>query len=479
MTLKIYDTLTRKKRPFEPVHEGEARMYVCGMTVQGKPHVGHMRAAVVADMIRRHLEFSGYKVTLVNNFTDIDDKIIAIADKEDVPYQEIARRNMEAYLDAVNRLGLVPATHYPRATEHIPEIVALIQKLVDKGIAYPSGGDVYYRVSKDHEYGKLSGRRPDELRAGARVEVGEAKEDPLDFTLWKGAKPGEPSWPSPWGPGRPGWHIECSAMAMAILGETFDLHGGGMDLLFPHHENEIAQSEAATGKPFARYWTHNGLVNLGGQKMSKSTLHFFLFEDVVREVDPAVIHFYLLSTHYRSPIEFNEDRLAEAGKGLGRLVETRDRVETILGPEGPRRPGSALASLRAGDSCELPEDLAAAGRIFLEAMDDDFNSARALGQLFDASRALNRLVDEGVSDSAGLSDGYRLLIDMLAVLGLRWPERRMDDIPQQIKELADLRWNAKTRRDWAEADRLRDEVALLGWAVLDTADSYALKPLIK
>jgi cysteinyl-tRNA synthetase len=319
LALKLYDTLTRDKRDFKPVTPGKAGMYVCGMTVQDKPHVGHMRSTISGDIIRRYLEHLGYAVTYVYNFTDVDDKIIDRANAESLDFAQVAERNAQAYLDAARALNVRPATHYPRATKHIAEIHAMIRTLIEKGCAYTAGGDVYFDVSKKADYGKLSGQKVDEMRSGARIEVGEEKRNPLDFALWKGAKPEEPHWESPWGPGRPGWHIECSAMSMKYLGETFDIHGGGLDLVFPHHENEIAQSECATGKPFVTFWTQNGLVNLGGKKMSKSEKIFFLAEDVLREVRPETVRYYLSSTHYRSPIEFSRERLAEADVALSRL----------------------------------------------------------------------------------------------------------------------------------------------------------------
>ncbi|MCU0622160.1 MAG: cysteine--tRNA ligase, partial [Gemmatimonadales bacterium] len=318
MSLRVYDTLTREKRAFVPVHPGEVRMYVCGMTVQNKPHVGHLRAALAGEVMRRYLEWTGHRVTFVYNFTDVDDKIIERANEEGVEYSSVSERNIAAWLSAAELHNILPATVYPRATRHIPEMHALIATLIDKGHAYVAGGDVYFDVRSRADYGKLSGRRVDELREGYRIEPGEAKRDPLDFALWKGAKPGEPAWESPWGPGRPGWHIECSAMAMKYLGETFDIHGGGQDLIFPHHENEIAQSESATGRPFANFWTENGMVNLGGEKMSKSTGNLFFVEDIAKNADPEVVRFYLLSTHYRSPIEFTLERLGEAATAYAR-----------------------------------------------------------------------------------------------------------------------------------------------------------------
>src|SRR5512134_2437196 len=333
--LRIYDTLTREKREFVPVHPGKVGMYVCGMTVQNKPHVGHIRASLSAEVMRRYLEHLGYQVRYVYNFTDVDDKIIERATAEGVEWQHVSERNIEAFLRFADLHNIKPASLYPRATRHIGEMHALIARLIEKGHAYAAGGDVYFDVRSKPDYGKLSGRRVDEMREGYRIEPGEAKRDPLDFALWKGAKPGEPAWDSPWGPGRPGWHIECSAMAMKHLGETIDLHGGGQDLIFPHHENEIAQSEACTGKPMANFWTENGLVNLSGAKMSKSVGNFFFIEDIAAHVDPETTRFYLLSTHYRSPIEFSLERLNEAGVAYQRLRTPLERAGAWTAPDGP------------------------------------------------------------------------------------------------------------------------------------------------
>ena len=319
MTLKVYDTLRAVKEAFRPVREGKVGIYFCGMTVQDKPHIGHMLAFVAGDMIRRYLKFKGYEVTYVQNFTDVDDKIIARANEEGVDYTVVAERNIKEYFKYAEELNIIPADVYPKATEHIGDIVELIKKLEEKGFAYSAGGDVYFRVRRFDGYGKLSKRRVDELQSGARIEMDERKEDPLDFALWKNAKEGEPAWDTPWGRGRPGWHIECSVMSMKYLGETIDMHGGGQDLIFPHHENEIAQSEAVTGKPFIRYWLHNGLLNLRGEKMSKSTGHFFSIEEINREFSGDVIRFYLLSTHFRSRTEFSRERLVEAEAGLERI----------------------------------------------------------------------------------------------------------------------------------------------------------------
>ena len=340
MALQVYDTLRRGKVPFEPVNPGKVGMYICGMTVQGTPHVGHMRAFMTGDLIRRVFRARGYDVTLVQNFTDIDDKIIRKAAEAGMDTKDFAEKNIQAFFEAADWMGIERADHYPRATEHIPEIIALIEKLIEKGHAYASGGDVFFAVTSKDDYGKLSGKRVDELRTGVRIEVDEDKRHPVDFTLWKAAKEGEPAWDSPWGPGRPGWHIECSAMAMKYLGETIDLHGGSRDLVFPHHENELAQSEAATGCPFCMHWAEGGLVNLGGQKMSKSTGIAFNVADVRNEVESATLRLYLLSTHYRTP-----DRVREGAPGGGRR---RARADPEPAEDGVscrgRQPGRSAGS---------------------------------------------------------------------------------------------------------------------------------------
>jgi cysteinyl-tRNA synthetase len=466
MGLRVYDNLTREKRDFRPVQADGVGMYFCGMTVQDKPHVGHMRAAVVGDLLRRYLLRRGHRVTYVNNFTDVDDKIIERAREENTDYQRIATRNIECYLNFVDKLGIMPADIYPKATEHIPEILDLIGILVQKGCAYPSGGDVYFRVEQFPGYGKLSGRKVDELRSGARIEVGEHKDNPLDFTLWKGSREGEPSWPSAWGPGRPGWHIECSAMSMKYLGKHFDFHGGGLDLIFPHHENEIAQSESATGEPFAEYWVQNGLVLLGGEKMSKSTKHFFLIEDVCARVDPRIVRFYLLSTHFRSPIEFNEERLAEAGQALSRLTGALDAAAEALGPLDPESSPREPVLPDAGGSGEAREAI----RLFQESMDDDFNSAKALGHLFDLARAMNRWTAAGESPDTrqALEGGRRVLLDLTRTLGIDLMARPDTcEVPAAVEELVRRRGEARAQRNWAEADRLRQEILAAGYIVED------------
>jgi len=458
--LRIYDTLTREKREFVPVTPGKVRMYVCGMTVQNKPHVGHLRASLSAEVMRRYFEHLGYEVAYAYNFTDVDDKIIERANAEGVAYEKVSERNIEAYLRAADACNVKRATIYPRATQHIPEMHAMIAALIEKGHAYAAGGDVYFDVRSKADYGKLSGRRVDELREGYRIEPGEAKRDPLDFALWKGAKPGEPAWDSPWGPGRPGWHIECSAMAMKHLGETLDLHGGGQDLIFPHHENEIAQSESFSGRPFANFWTENGMVNLGGEKMSKSTGNFFFMDDVLAQVDPEVLRCYLLSTHYRSPIEFTLERLKEAAVAYQRLRGPLERAEAWDAPAAPA-PGGALG-----------EAVASADRLFHEAMDDDFNTARAIGHLFDLARAVNRALDEGAGTEARVA--ARRLLELGAVLGLFWKRPTGESWPAEVLALVEEREAARRAKDWKASDALRDRLLALGVVVKDTAQGPQL-----
>ena len=451
MTLRIYDTLTREKREFVPVHAGRAGMYVCGMTVQDKPHVGHIRASLSGDLMRRYLAHLGYDVTYVYNFTDVDDKIIDKATKEGVDFTSVSERNIEAYLEGARLHNILAATHYPRATQHIPEMFDLIRRLIEKGHAYAAGGDVYFDVRSKADYGKLSGRSLDEVRAserekaGDKANVGEEKRDPLDFALWKGAKPGEPAWDSPWGPGRPGWHIECSAMSMKYLGETFDIHGGGQDLIFPHHENEIAQSEGATGKPFANFWTENGMVTTGGDKISKSTGTGSLFyvDEIAARTDPEVVRYYLLSTHYRSPLEFNEERLAEAAVAHQRLLGVLVRAGAW-----DATPGSALTG-------ELGREAAECGRLFHAAMDDDFNSAKAIGHLFDLSREVNRALDEGSPEAPAAG---RALLDLGAILGLFWRRPAGESWPPGVLALVGEREQARKDRDWGKADALRQRL---------------------
>ena len=461
MPLRIYDTLNREKREFVPFNPGRATMYVCGMTVQNKPHVGHIRAALSGDLMRRYLIHSGFEVVYVYNFTDVDDRIIERANEEGVDYQVVSERNIQAFLRAAEQHHLLPASHYPRATAHIGEIQAMIATLIERGFAYAAGGDVYFDVRKKSDYGKLSGRNVDDMRSGARIEVGETKRDPLDFALWKGAKPGEPSWESPWGAGRPGWHIECSAMSIKYLGPHFDIHGGGQDLIFPHHENEIAQSEAATGQPFANFWTENGLLNLSGEKMSKSTGVLLYVDDVAARFDPEVVRYYLLSTHYRSPMEFSEERLEEAGVAYRRLRAVLERAGVWDGEDGAPAGG------------ELGERVAEAEFLFHESMDDDFNSAKAIGHLFDLSRHVNRALDEGLGSEALAA--ARALLRLGAVLGLFWRAPGAEAWEADVLALAQAREGARKARDWKKADALRKDLLDRGVLVEDAAEGFRLR----
>ena len=477
MALRVYDTLRARKEEFETIAPGKVGIYFCGMTVQDRPHIGHMLAFVAGDMIRRYLQYRGFEVTYVQNFTDIDDKIIAKANEEGVEYRVIADRNIGEYFKYADKLNILRADVYPLATEHMGDIIALIRRLEEKGFAYRSGGDVYFRVRSFPLYGKLSKRNVDELVSGARIEVDEQKEDPLDFALWKGAKESEPAWDSPWGRGRPGWHIECSAMSMKYLGETIDMHGGGQDLIFPHHENEIAQSEAATGRSFIRYWMHNGLLNLRGEKMSKSTGHFFAIEDIMKEFSGEVVRFYLLSTHFRSGTEFNRERLREAETGLDRIRNVCLWVDERLGAlreKGAAAPTEEALALRA-----VVED---AKKDFLDAMDDDFNSAEAIGHVFRLVREVNRVrveEDGGAVRDAATFEAVRGAIETFdRILGLfkgELPCARVE-IPAEALELVAERERARKEKNWAKADELRAKVSQLGFTIEDRPGGPFVKP---
>jgi cysteinyl-tRNA synthetase len=458
--LRIYDTLEGAKKAFVPVHEGKVGMYFCGMTVQAEPHVGHMRVALVSDIFRRYLRHKGFDVTLVINFTDIDDKIIEKAEAEGVDYQVIARRNTEKFMEFLHFLGAEGADHYPRATEHIPEIISLVKKLVDRGFAYEAEGDVYFEVRKFPTYGKLSKKNLEDLIAGAseRVDLDDRKRHPEDFCLWKAAKEGEPAWESPWGMGRPGWHIECSAMSTKYLGEHFDIHGGGTELIFPHHENEIAQHEAATGQPYVNHWVHHGLVNLVGEKMSKSTGHFKTMEEISRKFRPDVVRFYLLSTHYRSEIEFSEERLNEAEVAIQRFENLFRTLARTAGPEGE------------GEKAEEPsEQVRGLREAFLEAMDDDLNTAQAIGYLFELVRVMNTEVESGADERILRADRavLRELSDILGLLQHTGAEE--ETVPDNVLRLVEERTQARADRNWSRADELRDKIERAGYVVEDTA----------
>ena len=457
--LRIYDTLTGGKKEFVPVHEGKVGMYFCGMTVQAEPHVGHMRVALVSDVFRRYFRYRGYDVTLVINFTDIDDKIIEKAEAEGVDYTVIAQRNIDKFMEFLQFLGAEEADHYPRATGHITEIVELVKTLVDKGFAYESGGDVYFEVRKFAGYGKLSKKNLDDLIAGAseRVDVDDKKRNPEDFCLWKGAKEGEPSWESPWGQGRPGWHIECSAMSTKYLGDHFDIHGGGTELIFPHHENEIAQHEAATGRPYVNHWVHHGLVNLVGEKMSKSTGHFKTMEEISQRFPADVVRFYLLSTHYRSEIEFSDERLSEAGVAIERFENLFRVLARTVGPEG------------AGESADAPSPAVSELKDkFLRAMDDDLNTAQAIGYLFELVRTINSEMESGADDAVLRAD-RGVLRELSDILGLLQHTKTADQsVPEEIAGMVQERSDAREAKNWARADELRAAIEAAGYLVEDT-----------
>ncbi|MCX5800113.1 MAG: cysteine--tRNA ligase [Candidatus Eisenbacteria bacterium] len=470
MAIHIHDNLRRKKVEFVPLNSDYVGMYVCGMTVQDKPHIGHMYSSIAGDTVRRYLEYKGYNVRYVYNFTDVDDKIIQKSNEENVPWQDIAQRNIDTYFKYARLLGIKPATVYPKASEHMSDIIELIRKIEEKGCAYESGGDVYFAVEAWPGYGKLSGRRLDELRAGARVDPGDKKRNPLDFALWKAAKEGEPSWKSPWGQGRPGWHIECSAMSMKYLGESFDLHGGGQDLIFPHHENEIAQSETATGKPFVNFWIENGLMNLTGEKMSKSTKHFFSVEDVCAEVNPDTLKFYLLSSHYSSPVEFSRERLVEAEAALGRLTNVI-RNAAILSKD-------VDSTLRPAEG-ELSQASRETESRFVEAMDDDFNSARAVGHLFDLAKAVNKEIEAGIMSAAqraAIRGASEKLKELGQVLGIFWKDELFaEEFPQELKDLVGERETARKNKEWSRADEMRAKIEAAGFVVEDRAEGPVLR----
>ena len=490
MSLRVYNTLTGSKEEFQPLHPGRVGMYVCGVTVYDYCHIGHARANIVFDVIFRYLRYAGYQVTYVRNYTDVDDKIIARANERGIGSRKLAEEFIRAFDEDMGRLGLDLPTHQPKATEHIPQIISLVERLIARGLAYEAGGDVYYAVEKFPGYLQLSKRSLEEMQAGARIAPGEHKRNPMDFALWKAAKPGEPAWDSPWGPGRPGWHIECSAMSMEILGESFDIHGGGKDLVFPHHENEIAQSEGATGKPFVRYWLHNGFVNVNQEKMSKSLGNFFTIRDILQKYDAEVVRFFLLTAHYRSPIDFSDQNLEDARAGLTRFYEALHNAEEMLG----RYPEEA-----AGPESLSAEEQEVAGRIgnlrerFAEAMDDDFNTALAIGHLFDAVRGINRLLAVGrLSECPQLlaiiragRDRLRQLGEVLGLFGsppAAWLDRQktaglsaVDMPPERIEALISERQQARQNRDFARADAIRKELAEKGVVLLDSKEGTTWK----
>lgn len=483
MTLHVLDHATRTKRPFTPVHPGKVGLYVCGLTAQDVPHLGHMYAFVACDVVRRYLEYLSYDVTHVQNFTDIDDKIIERARRERVPVETVARRYVESYHLNAAALRIKPAHHYPLVTEHIADIIAFIERLIERGHAYCAAEDVYFNVRSWPDYGKLSGRNLEEMRSGMRVAVGDRKHDPLDFVLWKGAAESEPGWDSPWGRGRPGWHIECSAMSMRYLGASIDFHGGGCDLLFPHHENELAQSCCATGFGYVNFWLHNGLVVLDKRKMSKSDGHFADMRTLLQEYPPDVLRFFLLNAHFRSQLEFSEDRLREAGAGYARLERGADSLaEIVAGLEGPDR-RCLPEGLTSIPGHRLAEAVHARRRRFFASMDDDFNSGAAIGELFGLVRDLNLYLvatrGHGL-DRMPLRAARDLIAEADGILGifpggLASRQAAVRRAPADVVALCQRRQEARRRGAWAEADALRERIQATGWLVFDTQDGYRLE----
>ena len=459
--MQIYNTMTRKKEELVPLVPGEVRMYACGPTVYNFFHIGNARPFIVFDTMRRYLEYKGFKVTFVQNFTDIDDKMIKRANEEGTTVKELGDRFIKEYYQDADALGVKRATVNPRATEHIQDIINLVQTLVEKGHAYPTeNGDVYFSVRSFPSYGKLSGQNIDDLENGARVDPGDVKRDPLDFALWKGEKPGEPSWDSPWGKGRPGWHIECSAMSMSILGESFDIHAGGQDLIFPHHENEIAQSEAATGRPFARYWMHNGYINVDNQKMSKSLGNFFTVREIAEEFDLSAVRMFMLGVHYRNPVNFSRELIQQAEAALTRLRTARERLKDALRGEATEEDAAFM------------QELAAFKERFEAAMDDDLNTADALGVLFDFARSANIFVTK--PRGAEAIDAAAELFDKLTgVLGLAMEVK--DQADEKALALLEERQAARKAKDFKKADAIRDELKAMGYLVEDTAAGPKLK----
>ncbi|MGB9867454.1 MAG: cysteine--tRNA ligase [Bacillota bacterium] len=459
--MKVYNTLTGQKEEFTPPQDGTIRMYVCGITPYAPSHIGHARPAVFWDVVRRFLEYRGYRVFAVQNFTDIDDKIIAAAQQEGVHPLELAARYSDQYLEEVRRLGVKPMDAYPKASEHIGEIIALIQGLIDKGYAYQSDGDVYFSVTSFEEYGKLSHRTLEEMKAGARVEVSDKKRHPMDFALWKAAKPGEPKWSSPWGEGRPGWHIECSAMSIKYLGPSFDFHGGGSELVFPHHENEIAQSEAFTGvKPFVRYWVHNELVNIHGEKMSKSLGNIITIREMLDKYHPCAIRLFLLSAHYRTPLNFSEEAMEAAVKGYERMQAALDNLWSI----------SRSAQPASGETLPQLEDaFSRAKQQFEASMEDDFNTAGAIAALFDLTRTVNACQDWLGAHPAEATLYLDSFMKLVSVLGIAEDPRHRQATPSEtriVEELLSLlievRQRAREKKDWPTADYIRDRLGELG-----------------
>ena len=469
--MKLFNTMTMKKEEFEPLEPGKVKMYACGPTVYNYIHVGNARPIIMFDVLRRYLEYRGYDVTFVQNFTDVDDKIINRANEEGISSAEVAEKYIAEYYTDAKGLGVREATVHPRATENMPEIIGIVSTLIDKGYAYEVNGDVYFRTLKFRDYGKLSHQPLEELQAGARIDVADVKENPMDFALWKAAKPGEPSWDSPWGPGRPGWHIECSAMSMRYLGKTLDIHCGGQDLTFPHHENEIAQSEAANGCEFVRYWVHNGFISIDNRKMSKSLGNFFTVREAAEAYGYSTIRMFMLMSHYRSPLNYSGEILLQAKAALERLKTALENLEFLArnAAEGPMTP----------EQQAFADGLGRYRERFVEAMDDDFNTADAISVIFELVREANAVT---AADRQPTRAVAKAALDMLkeleGVLGLVYGDEGGDDeLAAQVEALIEARAQAKKEKNYAEADRIRDQLKDMGIAIMDTKQGVQWKKI--
>ncbi len=468
--MKIFNSMSRQKEEFVPIQPGKVSIYACGPTVYNFIHVGNARPIILFDVLRRYFEYRGYDVTFVQNFTDVDDKIIKRANEEGITSQEVAEKYIQEYFTDAQGLGVRPATIHPKATENMQQIIDMVQTLIDKGYAYPvENGDVYYRTLKFKGYGKLSHQPIEDLQSGARIAVGDVKENPLDFALWKAAKPGEPAWDSPWGPGRPGWHIECSAMSNRYLGKTIDIHCGGEVLQFPHHENEIAQSEAANGCEFVHYWMHNGFLNIDNRKMSKSLGNFFTVREAAEAYGYETIRLFMLSAHYRSPLNYSADILHQAQNSLDRLYSAEDHLKYLAanGAEGDKNAAEAA----------LADTFDSYRQRFDEAMDDDFNTANAISVLFELVRAINiATADENQPTKAGAQACLDMVHEFTDVLGLLY-SRKEESLDEKVEQMIADRQAARAAKNWAEADRIRDELKAMGIELKDTKQGVQWKKI--
>jgi len=473
MALKVYNTFTRKKEIFVPLNSNGINFYVCGPTVYDYIHIGNARPLIIFDVFRRYLEYKGFRVNYIVNITDIDDKIINRAIEENVNFKVITRTYTDAFFEECEQLGVRPATVHPRATEYIDDMHALIRRLIDSGHAYVIEGDVYFEIASFPGYGKLSGRESKKCRIGARVDVDKRKKNPLDFALWKEAKPGEPSWDSPWGPGRPGWHIECSVMSMQLAGDTLDIHAGGQDLIFPHHENEIAQSEAATGKPFAKYWLHNGFLDIEGEKMSKSLGNFLTVRNILKQYDPMAIRIFFLLKHYRSPIDFSEERIREALAALERLRNAYRKMTRVLG-----KPAKKDTTISQKETDRELAGIKQSALDIIKSMDDDFNTAKAMGHMFEIARVINSL-DENALSASNIMKEAKTVFDTFGtdVFGIGFETGLKTDgmVDDLVQLLIDIRTEVRKDKNWALSDRIRDGLGKIGIDLEDRQDGTTWK----